>query len=67
MVWVFRRCFEPAVEGESLEAPVEEEEEDGVRTVVLAAKPRCPAPGEGPGGLWMVEWGAEHWAYAEAH
>ena len=51
-MWTFRKCFELAIEGESLGAPVgEEEEEDEVRTVVLAAWPQCLAPGEGPGGL----------------
>ena len=34
-----------------MEALVEEEEEHEVRTAVLAAKSRCLAPGEGPGGL----------------
>ena len=67
-MWVFRRCFEPVVEGASLGAPVEEdEEEDGERMAALAVKPRCLAPGEGPGGLWTAEWGAARWAYAEAH
>ena len=53
-MWVFRRCFELAVEGESLGAPMGEgEEEDEVRTVVLAASacPWCLALSEGPGGL----------------
>ena len=67
MVWAFRRCFELAVEGASLGALVGEEEEDGVHMVVLAAKPWCLAPGEGPGGPWTAEWGAERWVYAEAH
>ena len=67
-MWAFRRCFELAVEGVSLEAPVgEEEEEDGVHMVVLAARPLCLAPDEGPGGLWMEGWGAERWAYAVTH
>ena len=66
-MWAFRRCFELAVEGTSLEAPVGEEEVDGVHTVVLAVKPRCIDPGEGPGEQWTAEWGAECWAYAEAH
>ena len=57
-MWGFRRCFEPVVEGASLGAPVEEEEEeDGERKAALAVKPRCLAPGEEPGGLWMAEWG----------
>ena len=66
-MWVFRRYFELAVEGESLEAPVGEEEEDGGHMVVLAARLWCLAPGEGPGGLWMAEWGVEYWVYAEAY
>ena len=66
-MWAFRRYFELAVEGASLGAPVEEEEEDGARMAALAVKPRCLAPGEGPGGLWTAEWGAARWAYAEAH
>ena len=49
-------------------APLEEEEEeDGERMAVLAVKPRCLAPGKGPGGLWMAGWGVARWAYAEAH
>ena len=69
VVLASQRCFELAVEGESLEAPVgeEEEEEDDVRTAVLAVRSRCLAPGEGPGGQWTAEWGAARWAYAEAH
>ena len=66
-MWAFRRCFELVVEGASLEAPVGEEEEDGVHLVVLAARPLCLAPGEGPGGLWTAGWEAACWAYAEAH
>ena len=67
-MWAFQRCFELAVERVSLEALVGEvEEEDGVRMVVLVVKPRCLAPGEGPGRLWTAEWGAERWVYAEAH
>ena len=54
------------MEEASLKAPVEEEE-DGVHMVVLAVKLRFLAPGEGPGGLWTVGWGAECWAYVEAH
>ena len=50
-----------------MEAPVGEEEEDGVHMVVLTVKLRCLAPGVGPGGLWMVGWGAEHWVYAVAN
>ena len=45
----------------------EEEAEGEVYIVVLAAKPRCLAPGKGPDGLWTAEWGAERWAYGEAH
>ena len=66
-MWAFRRCFELAVEGASLEAPVGEEEEDELRMEVQAARPQCLAPGEGPGGLWAAEWGAERWACAGAH
>ena len=65
--WASRRCFALAVEGASLEALVGQEEEDGVRMAALAVKPRCLAPGEGPGGLWTAGWGAARWAYAEAH
>ena len=50
-----------------MEAPVGEEEEDGVHLVVLAVKIRCLAPGEGPGGLWTVGWEVERRAYVEAH
>ena len=48
-----------------MEAPVGEEDE--VHKVVLAVKLRCLASGEEPGGLWTAEWGAAHWAFAEAH
>ena len=66
-MWAFRKCFELAVKGASLEAPVGEEEEDRVHMVVLAARPRCLAPGEGPGGQWTAGWRAERWVCAEAH
>ena len=66
-MWAFRRYFKLEVEEASLVALVGEEEEVGVHMVVLAAKSWCLAPGEGPRGLWTAEWGAEGWAYAEAH